>query len=131
MQKTKLSRRTFILRTPAAVAGLILLGSGLFRAAEAAPQKNNKPRPLGTCGGWSDKIGSGGCDWSEKSGGCKAENCPGHVDNSRRKRIAQKGAPKGVCAQWEDSKKKGFCEISTDNKKPCTYAACPANKNHA
>jgi hypothetical protein len=123
MKTTNLNRRNFISTLFSLTAGLTLLSGNAMAASR-------KPRPPGTCGGWTDKDSNGCCDRSEKSGGCGDEECPGHVDNSRRKRISRKGAPAGTCASWEESKE-NCCEHSTDEDKPCIYTVCPANKYHA
>lgn len=132
MEKTKLTRRNLILRTPAFLAGLLLLGGGLFRSAQAQEVKKLPKRPPKTCGGWTDKDKNGCCDRSE--GGaklCGATNCPGHKDNSKRETAKDNGAPKGTCALWKDSDSQGFCEISIRESVPCTYDICPAHKDKA
>lgn len=132
MEKTKLTRRNLILRTPAFLAGILLFGGGLFRSAQAQEVKKAPKRPPKTCGKWTDKDKNGCCDRSE--GGektCGATNCPGHKDHPKRQAAKDNGAPKGTCALWKDSDSQGFCEISTRESAPCTYNTCPAHKDKA
>jgi hypothetical protein len=132
VEKTKLTRRNLILRTPAFLAGLLLFGGGFFRSVTAAVVKKNPKRPPGTCGGWLDRNLNGTCERSE--GGpkpCNSQNCPANKKNSKRHMAKDNGAPDGACALWKDSDSQGFCEVSIRASTPCAHDACPAHKDKA
>lgn len=98
--------------------------------AQGHPKPAPKPRPPGTCGGWTDSNANGICDRSVSGPNpCPAIRCPGNAGNTDRPAAVASGAPKGACALWKDSGKKGFCSVCLDAK-PCLYAICPAHKDH-
>lgn len=111
----------------ALLAGRSLLageGGGLLLAAAG------KTRPPGTCGGYTDADADGICEHSvKKVRPCGAVRCPGNARNAKRAKLAGLGAPAGVCAEWKDPQKKGFCAVCTEAK-PCLYTRCPAHKDH-
>ena len=123
-----MNRRQFL-----KVSGLSALGvacGGLSQARAANPKEPVKPRPPGTCGGWTDARGNGRCDHSEKAvKPCNALTCPGHGKNKDRDLPAFKSAPAGTCARWTDPQKKGTCSVSLD--RTCLYVVCPAHREHA
>ena len=130
------TRREFLGSTLLFVAALVCVGQRSLGAPAAgtkpAAKPAGKPRPPGTCGGWTDPGGNGICDRSENGPKpCGAVRCPGHKDNAKRDAARAAGAPDGTCAQWEDPPKAGFCSVSTRADNPCIWVQCPANKNAA
>ena len=125
-----MDRRQFL--KSAGVGSLLLLGKRVLAAPAAKPAAVPKPRPPGTCGGWTDKDGNGMCDNSERNvKPCGNLKCPGNAGNVARAETKKNGAPAGTCALWKDPEKKGFCAVCADAPKPCLYTICPAHRDHA
>jgi len=131
------SRREFLKWTPIAIAGLLLLRRPLSLAAADGPKPSFVPppnQPLGTCQKYQDSDGNGICDRSEPKAGstpCGRTRCPANKGNPRWPEVMKNGAPKGVCANWDDSAKVGLCSVSTRHDMACPNCRCPANKNAA
>lgn len=129
---TKLTRRTFLGRIAvAALATLVLAPFGRKASAAPAPHGGGnaprKPKPLNTCGGWTDRNGDGVCERSEAvSKPCGAIRCPANKGNANWAGIRKKGAPKGVCALWDATTPTGVCSLSARAENPCLCTQCPA-----
>jgi hypothetical protein len=133
MEKMNLTRRNLLIRTPAFLTGLLLLGGGLF-AAETTQKKKNRTGPPGSCGRWSDDNSNGMCDHSGDIGNstCDATKCPAHHYHPARLDAKKNGAPKGTCGMWTRSEKEGVCQISIKGPQyPCGCVSCPAHRTNA